>query len=227
MKHYEHNPRQITKAQFERLKETMADFGDLSGIVHNLETDEIIGGNQRSEAAELLNKEPVITERFDPPQEDGTVALGYFNYKGRRFQYRAVRWDADKAMRANLIANVGGGSWDWDALSSFPAEMLINSGFDLELLSTTNNDANNIRQLFQSENEIDTQELWQGMPEFNAGDPKAYRSLKIHFQTKDDYDKFIQWITDEIEQSITDKTKSIWYPKSPESQKGLIFEHES
>lgn len=140
MRHFTNNPRQITKTQFERLKETMSEFGDLSGIVVNELDGIIIGGNQRSEAAELLNKEPIITERFDPPQEDGTVALGYFDYKGRRFQYRAVRWDADKAIRANLVANVGGGSWDWDALSSFPAEMLGNVGFDHDLLMNYSND---------------------------------------------------------------------------------------
>lgn len=158
MKHFENNPRQITKAQFERLKETMSEFGDLSGIVVNELDGIIIGGNQRSEAAELLNKEPVITERFDPPQEDGTVALGYFDYKGRRFQYRAVRWNADKAMRANLIANVGGGSWDWDVLSSFPADMLDSVGFDHDLLNTVSKDKINLSEMIASKGIIEFKE---------------------------------------------------------------------
>lgn len=47
MKPYHKNPRQITKKKLERLQDTLKRLGDLGGIVHNLETDEIVGGNQR------------------------------------------------------------------------------------------------------------------------------------------------------------------------------------
>ena len=97
MRHFENNPRQITRKQFNKLQDTMIEFGDLSGIVHNLEDDQLIGGNQRSEAAKFINKNPVITESYDPPQADGTVAIGYFEYEGRRFSYRAVRWGKEKS----------------------------------------------------------------------------------------------------------------------------------
>jgi len=39
MKLYADNPRRITRKQAARLKETMTEFGDLSGIVHDLSTD--------------------------------------------------------------------------------------------------------------------------------------------------------------------------------------------
>lgn len=151
MKHYPLNPRQISKAQFKRLQETMHEFGDLSGIVHNLEDDTIIGGNQRSEAAALLEQEPTITERFDPPTEDGTVSVGYFDFDGRRFTYRAVRWDSDKAQRANLIANVAGGSWDWDVLSSFESVLLSEVGFDNDLLKNFQADSRALSEFIQSQ----------------------------------------------------------------------------
>lgn len=181
MKHYHNNPRQISKAQFKRLQETMREFGDLSGIIHNLNTDEIIGGNQRSEAAALLHQEPVIVERFEPPQEDGTVALGYFDVDGRRFSYRAVRWDEDKAARANLIANVAGGSWDWDALSSFPAQMMEDVGFDKDLLTNMSTDFRALGEFMQAqeaernpqgdaEPEIDRAEELQAKWQVKTGD---------------------------------------------------------
>jgi hypothetical protein len=47
MKHYHKNPRQITKKQFADLQDSLKRLGDLSGIVHDLTSDEVIGGNQR------------------------------------------------------------------------------------------------------------------------------------------------------------------------------------
>lgn len=66
-----YNPRKITKSQLERLKKSLDEFGDLSGIVFNVRTQTLIGGHQR-------------TKNFDPaweiikePHTDavGTVAL--------------------------------------------------------------------------------------------------------------------------------------------------------
>lgn len=150
MRHFPDNPRRITKAQFERLQASMEEFGDLSGIVHNLEDDTIIGGNQRSEAGALLTQEPTITERYEPPLADGTVALGYFDFKGRRFAYRAVRWDFDKAQRANLVANVGGGTWDWDTLANYDSDLLQAVGFDSELALSFSEDSRALGDLLKA-----------------------------------------------------------------------------
>lgn len=140
IQHYEHNPRQITKRQFERLKETMAEFGDLSGVVINLkEVDgqtvgELVGGNQRSEAAKFIDQKPVIEHDFDPPLEDGTVAVGYFDYDGSRFACRFVRWDDEKVMEANLIANAGGGMFDWSMIANLSTEF-TGSIFDADFVA--------------------------------------------------------------------------------------------
>ena len=45
MKEYHKNPRKITPKQLEQLKANIQELGDLSGIVHDLNTDEIITGN--------------------------------------------------------------------------------------------------------------------------------------------------------------------------------------
>ena len=49
---------------------------------------------------------------------------------------------------------------------------------------------------------------WEGMPEFE-NEPKAVRSLYVHFETEEDVQAFIELIG----QEITDKTKSLWFPE--------------
>lgn len=39
-----YNPRKITKAQLERLKKSLDEFGDLSGIVFNVRTQTTLAG---------------------------------------------------------------------------------------------------------------------------------------------------------------------------------------
>lgn len=134
MKHYHKNPRQITKKQMSDLQKWLVEFGDLSGIVHNIPTDEIIGGNQRSEALPGVLSglvQPIITERFDEPLADGTVCRGYYDIDGRQYAYRGVNWDDKKAERANLIANKAGGTFDMDILANqFDLPVLLDSGFE-------------------------------------------------------------------------------------------------
>lgn len=136
MKHYHKNPREITKKQFDQLKEWLDELGDLSGIVHDLNSDEIIGGNQRVRALGVAQENPVITETFDPPTRQGTVVLGYFEANGgERYQYRAVRWTSEQCEKANIIANKAGGSWDQDILANeWEVDNLLEWGFEPEEL---------------------------------------------------------------------------------------------
>jgi hypothetical protein len=135
VKHFYKNPRVITKKQMTALGVTMGDLGDLSGITHCLDTDQILTGNQRMEVipgAMSGVTQPTITERFEPPLPDGTALLGYYEYKGLRFNYRAVKdWDDDKREQANIVANKGGGDFDFDVLANeFEFEKLIDYGFE-------------------------------------------------------------------------------------------------
>ena len=53
------------------------------------------------------------------------------------------------------------------------------------------------------------EEEWENMPEYSNEEVEMYKTIKIHFKTKKDYDKFARIIS----QALTEKTKSIWYPK--------------
>lgn len=118
MKPYHKNPRQIDDKQFQDLRKWLAELGDLSGIVHNLETDEVISGNQRSLVFDINECEVVLEYETEEPDDQGTVGLGYVIWQGKRYSYRQVRWDGRKSSQANIVANASGGGWDWDILTS-------------------------------------------------------------------------------------------------------------
>jgi DNA modification methylase len=173
VKHFYKNPRVITKKQMTALSVTMGDLGDLSGITHCLDTDQVLTGNQRMEVipgAMSGVTQPTITERFDPPLPDGTTLLGYYEYKGLRFNYRAVKgWDDDKREQAVVVANRAGGAWDFDILANeFQFEKLIDYGFEeRELVGFARDEPKDAEPQFDRAAEllekwqVKTGDLWQ------------------------------------------------------------------
>ncbi len=198
---YKKNPRKITAKMFTLLGETIKEFGDLSGIVVNTKTNEVVGGNQRTAFFKQNEKdcEIVINERFEKPTEQGTVATGHVLFNGEKFSYREVFWDSTKSDRANIIANKVGGFWDNDILANeFDIEDLKYAGFtDLELPSF-------------DEEEVDNDPLkeWENMPDYNNKE-RGVKVLIVHFEKEEDVKNFSELIG----QEITDKTKYIWYPE--------------
>ena len=58
--------------------------------------------------------------------------------------------------------------------------------------------------------EFDPEAEWTGMPEFEQEDLTATRTISVHFATQEDVCAFARLVG----QTITDKTKSLWYPKA-------------
>ena len=123
----------------------MKEFGDLGGIVHDLNSDEVPAGNQRSrimgivEGSKLTGKgEVVITEQFDEPTPQGTVAWGYIEWEGERFSYRQVRWTERQCEAVSVIANHAGGTDDYDILANqYDLDDLLAWGMtEIELLGS-------------------------------------------------------------------------------------------
>jgi hypothetical protein len=113
------NPRRIHQHDFAALQKSIDRFGDLAGIVFNVRTQQLVGGHQRQQAFNKLGGENkiVITTRLEQPDDVGTVAYGYIEYKGRQYAYREVDWDADFELAANIAANRIQGEWDMDLLA--------------------------------------------------------------------------------------------------------------
>lgn len=129
-----YNPRKITDKKLTRLGDSMFEFGDLSGIVKNVRTGNLVGGHQR-------------VKHFDPSwpitknlhmDKTGTVGIGYVETPTGNWSYREVDWSEAKEKAANLAANKHGGEFDEEKLSGIIAELAetdINldlTGFDKE-----------------------------------------------------------------------------------------------
>ena len=70
--------------------------------------------------------------------------------------------------------------------------------------------------------EGEREKLWVGMPEFEQKDKPPFKTLYVHFRTKEDFDLFVTkyGFVDE-EQNITPKTKSMWYPHLDKDENSL------
>lgn len=111
---------------------------------------------------------------------------------------------SDAQKRAYVLADnklAQNAGWDNDLLS-IELGGLGDEGFDLQLtgfhfgeISSLQLDAN------------DPYEEWTGMPEFDHDDKTAFRTVALHFKTKQEVDRFAK----QIGQQITDKTRFIWF----------------
>jgi hypothetical protein len=111
----------------------MQAYGDLSGVVFNRRTGNLVGGTQRSKKFDKT-AEVIVTKRFAKPTKVGTVALGYIKFKGERFSYREVSWDKHKEMAASIAANNNAGDWDMPELNLQLHELSsFDVDYDLEL----------------------------------------------------------------------------------------------
>lgn len=125
------NPRRVTDAKLGALKRSLAEFGDLSGVVFNRRSGQLIGGHQRQRVLPA-KAQVVVTERFAEPTAAGTVALGHVTVDGERFAYREVDFDPARERAANIAANKGAGEWDLEQLGEWFRE-LNDLEFDLDL----------------------------------------------------------------------------------------------
>lgn len=113
---------------------------------------------------------------------------------------------SDAKKRAYVIAdnklalNAG---WDikllGEELRSFDESTVFKIGFDEgEYLKVVN----------FGQSATDPNAAWNGMPEFHQPDQMPYRSLIVHFKDEAAITEFCR----RIEQSVTPKTKSLWFP---------------
>lgn len=136
LKENPNNPRKITIGQEQALKKSLLEFGDLSGIVFNRRTKQLVGGHQRCEIFTTMGDRAKlkITSRKKKPSQNGTVAEGYVVLDGERFVYREVEWTEEKERIANIAANKHGGDWDNEKLreiiKDFDASDYSLAGFD-------------------------------------------------------------------------------------------------
>jgi hypothetical protein len=142
------------------LERSLAEFGDLSPIVYNVRSGQLLGGHQRKKV--LLDKfgdaEVTITQTYEPATAVGTVREGYVFIDGERFAYREVDFDESKEKLANLAANRGAGDFDDDGLKNWLAE-LSQEDLDLDLSMFSKDERDKLLDLSEPELDIKDHEI--------------------------------------------------------------------
>jgi len=128
LKPADYNPRKITEEKLKMLAKAMQEFGDLSGIVFNCRTGNLIGGHQR-----VKNFDPTWEVVKEPYQDEvGTIAEGHIETPFGKWKYREVDWPKKKEGAANIAANKHGAMWDFPKLADILID-LDNGAFDMDL----------------------------------------------------------------------------------------------
>lgn len=152
------NPRTITKLSFEKLKTMLKEFGDLSGVVKNSRTNQLVGGHSRVQAFKQLGADDQIriTQTYDVPTATGTLALGYVLINGEPFTYRVVDWPESKQKAANIAANASSNLADWDndllAQTVYELGQLDNGAELLQLTALSDQDLDKLNKMIGLDN---------------------------------------------------------------------------
>lgn len=93
LKAADYNPRTIDEVSLEGLKYSLDEFGDISGIVFNSRTGQLVAGHQRVKALQqYFGDLQIINDSIVTPN-------------GATFQIRIVDWPLEKEKAANVAAN--------------------------------------------------------------------------------------------------------------------------
>ncbi len=107
IKNCPYNPRKMSKDNKKRLKLSMSEFGDLSGITINARNGHIFTGNHRWKELEetygTLELVHVEDERYSIHKK-GSKSIGFFA--------RVVDWTLTKEKQANIVANLNSNTGD-------------------------------------------------------------------------------------------------------------------
>jgi len=96
------NPNTMSDEDKARMARSLAEFGDISGIILNTTTGLLVAGHQRTS---VLTDGKIVAKKLAKPDPDGTTARGHILHLGRQYSYREVAWTPGKAHAALLAAN--------------------------------------------------------------------------------------------------------------------------
>lgn len=198
---WDKNPRNITKKDFERLKKQITELGMYKPLLAVRENGKyiILGGNMRLEALKALG----ISE----------VDLTVVQAKTERDKIKYALSDNDRV-----------GAYDEQALAEliFPhIEEISLEDYKVDLGEPWT-DLKLVIERFGPD--IDPEAEWQGMPEFDQENQKGFKIILVHFPNQKSVDVFAKL----VDQTITEKTKFIWFPKAKKSStKDAIYLDES
>ena len=174
------NPRDIPDERREGLAYSLEEFGDVSGIVWNTRTEQLVCGHQRVSALQ--------TRHGDLAVQDGFVTTP----SGDRFPVRVVDWPMAKQRAANVAANnraiSGEFTGDLDAyLDSVRLELPnVFSSVQLDKVLLFEPDKGLLEEIRQSTSSLKDQ---VDKPAKGTGIPKRRMAMVTVFMTVDDAER--------------------------------------
>ena len=183
LKKYANNNKKHSDKQIKLLKENIERFGFTTPLLVDSKNGEIIAGHGRALAAEDM----------------GIEKLPYIDVSDLSKKNKRALRIAD-----NKIGELA--TWDLDSLRIELGELnrdglLELTGFDLSDLNVFGNKGDFLVE--------DLEKEWDGMPEYDQEDLKPFQQIIISFKNKEDREEFAELVGSDL----TDKTKSVWYPK--------------
>lgn len=136
------NPNRMDEETQKRLSKSLDAFGDLSGITFNVRSGTLVGGHHRlKEFPEDAKIE--ITQKYETPDDKGTVGVGFIKHLGSIYFVRLVDWDEPTHTAGMIAANKVHGEFDRGILSDLVLE-LDSLNIDLDLTGFTNIEIENL-----------------------------------------------------------------------------------
>ena len=150
------------------------------------------------EFPEMLKLRPIVVDE-DFMVLGGNMRLKASKEAGLKEVWIDVAEGLTEEQKKEFIVkdNVGFGEWDW--------AMLGNEWNTIKITEW----GLNVWENQDDKNELDAELEWSGMPEFNNDDLSPKRQIIISFKTDEDVQLFAKLIN----QELTTKTKSVWFPK--------------
>ena len=178
------NPNTMSAEDKARMARSLAEFGDLSGIIKNTTTGLLVSGHQRTS---VLTDGKIVAKQLAKPEPDGTTARGHILHLGRQYSYREVAWTPEKAHAALLAANRFGrvGQDDAAALKDILQE-LDTGEMDMDLTGYTAEAIEQLTTQFHVD-EVDA-------PDIADGDHAPFRqaTFTIHDEQWEEIDAAIR-----------------------------------
>lgn len=202
---YARNPRKITQAAIDKVAASIKEFGWQACIVCDT-NDVIVAGHTRLLAAIKLDLKEVPVK----------VAIGLSPAQIKAYRIadnRTGREVEDDAVLLSMeLASLLDDDYDLTVTAYSDDELQALLSIDRPDMSDEAEGANSPNASPSTDGQkasADWEKNWEGMPEFNQNDLNPWQSVKVHFANVADRDAFAKLLA----QTITDKTKSIWYPK--------------
>ena len=195
------NARKRTERSSYQIRASLEQFGGMRSIVID-EQNTVRAGNGTVEEAGQVGIEKV---RIVDAEGDEIIAV-------RRHGLTEEQWKT-YAIADNRTAE----------LSEWSTEVLAELQNDVDLSQFWRDDELD-RLLGQTVDDVNYDELWEGMPEFNQNDADAPYSIRVNFYSLEDVEEFSR----AIGQTVTEKTKFINYPAiKKENLKACMVRDES